>query len=140
MIKLMKTWWNFSQCWGCVGAPLFWWTAFTTLLFVIAAMCFLRHHPFGHVSVRARWVFLLCIIAAIAIHFFILLITWSQVWGTLYATSYHWSPGERENNAFLMWQAAFGLGVLSSSLLVGSLIMMKPQMSANNTHDGKDVA
>lgn len=127
MMRVIQSWWNFSECWGGVGAPLFWWTVLSALLFAAAAVSFLRRCPPG------RRTFLVCLIAVVSVHAFVILLTWSRVWATLYITSYHWAAGEREENAFLMWQATVGLGILSSCLLGGAAIMIKPEGAANNT-------
>lgn len=131
-MKLIESWWNFSRCWGGVGASLFWWTVVVLAAFVLAGVLFLRQKTLT----RKPWVFLLAMVLSLAVHFFVLLVTWSQVYGTLYITSYHWSLGEQEENAFMMWQATVGLGALSSCLLAGALLLLKPGRSANQSFDG----
>jgi hypothetical protein len=126
MIRLIHSWWDFSRCWGGVGSPLFWWNAVLLAAFIVAAVLFLRQRT----SAVKPWVFVLAIVVAMTVHVFILLLTWSQVWGSLYITSYHWAIGEREKNAFSMWQATVGLGAMSSCSLVATLLLIKPDKSA----------
>ena len=100
-------------------------------VFILAGIRFIRQEPFA----GKPWGFLIAMVIALGMHFLILLLTWSQVYGKLYITSYQWSPGEQEQNAFGMWQAMIGLGILSSSLLTGILILLKPERSANKVQE-----
>jgi hypothetical protein len=131
-MKLIQSWWDFSQCWDGVGATLFWWTMLMLTAFVLASVMFLLRKT----CMRKSWVFILVMALVLGAHFFILLVTWSKVYGTLYITSYHWAPGEQNENAFKMWQAIVCLGTLSSCLLTGALLLVIPDNNSQQVFAG----